>query len=195
MAGYLRASRKRRDTGAPTSVRRGVKSRVTPVITRLARRGDIFASRVDWYCYPPPNTSPPLDCDEGKVKRVEDPLSKARARCGERRRCEAPAASGFVPGAQGPGSSVGGATPEPAREERTRRTLGHTERAARLLEGAFASMIEENELFMPAVERLYAALQEAEASAAVLELELEAPLLRGGPLAKAEGEREHLTAD
>ena len=53
-----------------------------------------------------------------------------------------------------------------------RRTLYHTERAARLLEGAFVSIIEENELFVLAAERLYAALQEAEASAALLEARL-----------------------
>lgn len=48
-------------------------------------------------------------------------------------------------------------------------------------------MIEENELFMPAVERLYAALREAEASAAVLELE--ARLLWGGPLSRKQKRR------
>ena len=103
---------------------------------------------------------------------MEDSASRARARWGKHRRSEVPAAAGFIPGARDPGSSVEGATPEPTREERMRRTLYHTERAARLLEGAFVSIIEENELFVLAAERLYAALQEAEASAALLEARL-----------------------
>ena len=89
------------------------------------------------------------------------------------------------------GSSLGRATPEPTREERMRRTLCHTDRAARLLEEAFLSMIEENELFVLAVERLYVALHEAEASAALLE----ARLLQDEPLARAEEERERLTVE
>ena len=61
---------------------------------------------------------------------------------------------------------------EPAPGERARLALDHTEGAARLLEDAFVSVIGENELFMPAVEQLYAALQEAEASVTVLEARL-----------------------
>lgn len=56
------------------------------------------------------------------------------------------------------GFSTGGATPEPTHEERMHRTLGHTQRAARLFEEDFASVIEENELLVPAAEQLYAAL-------------------------------------
>ena len=45
------------------------------------------------------------------------------------------------------------------------RTLDQTDRAARLLERAFVSMVEQEELCMPALERLYTALRETEEAA------------------------------
>ena len=53
------------------------------------------------------------------------------------------------------------------------------ESAARLLEDAFVSIVEENELSMPAVEQLYVALQEVEVT--VLEVRLPRGHRRGGP--------------
>lgn len=70
---------------------------------------------------------------------------------------------------------------EPARGERARLALDDAQSAARLLEGAFVSAVEENELFMPAVEQLYVAQQEAEASVTVLEAWLPRGHRRGDP--------------
>jgi hypothetical protein len=56
------------------------------------------------------------------------------------------------------------------------RALELTGRATRLLEWAFVSMIEQEELSMPALERLYAALQKTGAAAtAIEETRLEKP--------------------
>ena len=90
-------------------------------------------------------------------------------------------ASGAPPVAGGAGRRVGGATSDPAPGERARLALDDTESAARLLEGAFVSMIEENELSMPAVGQLYAALQEAEVAVTVLEARLPLGHRHGGP--------------
>lgn len=64
---------------------------------------------------------------------------------------------------------LGTTTYEPAREEGVSRALELTGRATRLLGWAFVSMIEQEELSMPALERLYAALQETEAAAVAIE--------------------------
>ncbi len=62
--------------------------------------------------------------------------------------------------------TIGIRTEEPApRYTQAGHTLDQTERAARLLERAFASMVEQEELCMPALERLYAALRETEEAA------------------------------
>lgn len=71
---------------------------------------------------------------------------------------------------------MGVAVADPADEERVRFALDCTERAVRLLEAAFSFAVGENRLSMPAVERYYAALVQAEASAAALEARL---LMRG----------------
>lgn len=97
-------------------------------------------------------------------------------------RRETRAASGVPSVAQGAGCRVGGgASSEPAPGERARLALDDAESAARLLEDAFVSMVEEDELSMPAVERLYAALQEAEAAVGVLEARLPRVPRAGGP--------------
>jgi hypothetical protein len=59
--------------------------------------------------------------------------------------------------------------------------LDETQSAARLLEDAFVSMVEENGLYMPAVEQLYAALQEVEVTVTVLEARLPRGHRRVGP--------------
>lgn len=59
--------------------------------------------------------------------------------------------------------------------------LDRTEKAAWLLEEAFLSAVGEDELFTPAVEQHYAALQQAEASASALEARLLLSHRRGEP--------------
>lgn len=76
---------------------------------------------------------------------------------------------------------VGATASEYLREERAPRALHQTKEATRLLERAFVSLVEENELSMPAVERLYAALEEAEASVAALEARRPRSRQRGEP--------------
>lgn len=101
-----------------------------------------------------------------------DPAGKASTELESQRRLEVQAASSFPPRVRRLDSCVGVAASDMADEERGRLALDRTEKAARLLEEAFLFVVGENELFMPAVEQHYAALQEAEASAAVLEARL-----------------------
>ncbi len=110
---------------------------------------------------------------------MADPVGTASTKLPYHRRREPRAAPGAFSGAGDAGCCVGGAATEPASGERVRLALDHTEGAARLLEAAFVSVVEENELFMPAVEQLYAALEEAEVSAAVLEARLSQGQRRG----------------
>ena len=112
---------------------------------------------------------------------MADPADTASTKSPHHRRRETRAASGVPSGAGGAGCRAGGAAWEPAHGERARLALDDTGSAARLLEGAFVSMVEENELSMPAVEQLYAALQEAEAAVTVLEARLPRDHRRGGP--------------
>lgn len=99
---------------------------------------------------------------------MTDPVDTVSTKLRHHRRRETRAASGVPSGAEGTSCCVGGAASEPAPGDRSRLALDDTESAVRLLESAFVSAVEENELFMPAVEQLYAALQEAEVSAAML---------------------------
>lgn len=101
---------------------------------------------------------------------MADPMYKASTKLPRRR--ETRADPGGPSGAGDGGLCVGGAASEPAPGERMRLALDDTGSAARLLEDAFVSTVEEDELFMPAVEQLYAALQEADASVTVLEARL-----------------------
>ena len=103
---------------------------------------------------------------------MADSVDTVSTKLRHHRRRETRSASGVPSGAEGAGCCVGGEASEPAPGERARHALDRTESAARLLEYAFVSTVEENELFMPAVEKLYAALQEAEASVTVLEARL-----------------------
>ncbi len=109
------------------------------------------------------------------------PVGRASAKLPYHRRRETRAASGVPSVARDAGWCVGGAASEPAPGERTRLALDDTESAARLLEDAFVYAVGENELFMPAVEQLYAALQKAEVSVSVLEARLSQGHGRGGP--------------
>lgn len=112
---------------------------------------------------------------------MTDPASTASTKLSHHRHREN-RASGAPPVAGGAGRRVGGsAASDPAPGERARLALDDTESAARLLEGAFVSMVGENELSMPAVEQLYAALGEAEAAVTVLEARLSLGHRRGGP--------------
>ena len=113
---------------------------------------------------------------------MADPTGTASTKLPYHRRRETRTPSGAPSGAGGAGFCVGGdASSEPAPGERARLALDDAGSAARLLEEAFVSMVEENELSMPAVEQLYAALQEAEASVAVLEARVPRGHIRGGP--------------
>ncbi len=100
-----------------------------------------------------------------------DPAGNALTKSESQRRPEPQAASGFPPRVRRPDSSVGVAASGLADEERARLALDHGEgRAAP--RGGLLVRGRENELFTPAVEQHYAALQEAEASAAALEAQL-----------------------
>ena len=112
---------------------------------------------------------------------MTDPASTASTKLPHHPSRETRSAAGAPPGAGGAGCRAGGAAREPARGERARPALDDTGSAARLLEGAFVSMVEENELSMPAVEQLYAALEETEAAVTVLEARLPRGHRRGGP--------------
>lgn len=113
---------------------------------------------------------------------MADPAGTASTKLPHHRRRETRTPSGVPTVAGGAGFCAGGAASSgPAPGERARLALDDAESAARLLEEAFVSMVEENELSMPAVEQLYAALQEAEASVAVLEARLPRSHRRGGP--------------
>ena len=120
--------------------------------------------------HPPPGVGPSF-LDKGKevAGHVADSMDTIATRVPHQCRREIRTASGVLSGAGGAGCCVGRAASEPAPGERARLAGDDTESAARLLEYAFVSTVEVNELFMPAVEQLYAALQEAEASAAMLE--------------------------
>lgn len=89
-----------------------------------------------------------------------DPAGNALTKSESQRRPEPQAASGFPPRVRRPDSSVGVAASGLTDEERVRLALDRT-KAARLLEAAFLFAVGENELFTPAVEQHYAALQEA----------------------------------
>ena len=110
---------------------------------------------------------------------MADPAGTASTKLLHHRRRETRTPSGVPSVAGGAGCRVGGAAPEPATGERARLALDDAGSAARLLEDAFVSLVEENELSMPAVEQLYAALQEAEV--AVLEARLPRGRRPGGP--------------
>ena len=113
---------------------------------------------------------------------MADPVGPAPTKSPHHRRRETRSASGLPSAARGAGCRVGGgASSEPPPGERARLALDDVEGAARLLEEAFVSMIEEDELFMPAVGRLYAALQEAETAVGVLEARLPQAHRRGRP--------------
>ena len=113
---------------------------------------------------------------------MADPVGTASRRLPHHRRRETRAASGVPSAAGGAGCRVGGgASSEPAPGERARLALNGAESAARLLEEAFVSMVGEDELSLPAVEQLYAALQEAEAAVGVLEARIPRGHRRGGP--------------
>ena len=113
---------------------------------------------------------------------MADPADAASTKSPHHRRRETRAASGVPSAAQGAGCRVGGgASSEAAPGERARLALDAAESAARLLEDAFVSMVEENELSMPALGRLHAALQEAEAAVGVLEARLPRGHRHGDP--------------
>ena len=108
------------------------------------------------------------------------PVGTASTKLPHHRRRETRAASGAPLLAGGAGCCAGGAaSSDPASGERARLALDGAESAARLLEDAFVSIVEENELSMPAVEQLYVALQEVEVT--VLEVRLPRGHRRGGP--------------
>ena len=75
-----------------------------------------------------------------------------------------PAATGNCVAGRGVGLPIGTRTHEPAREDGTLCALEETGRAARLLKRALVSVMGREQLSMLAVERLYAALLEAEAA-------------------------------
>lgn len=118
---------------------------------------------------------------EEEARHVADLVCTAATKLPHHRRRETRAASSVSSGARDAGCCVGGAASEPAPEERTRLALDDPESAARQLEDTFVYAVEENELFMPAVEQLYAALQKAEVSVTVLEARLSQGHRRGGP--------------
>ena len=112
---------------------------------------------------------------------MADPAGTASTESPHPRRRETRAASGVPSGAGGAGGRAGGAAWEPGGGERARLALDDTGSAARLLEDAFVSVVEEDELSVPAAEQLYAALQEAEAAVGVLEARLPRGHRGGGP--------------
>lgn len=110
-----------------------------------------------------------------------DTVGKRRARRRGHRHGVYPVASGIPAEGPGAGSPVGARTPEPACEKGTHRALNEAGHAAWLLERAFVSMIEQEELSMPALGQIYAALREAEASVVAIEARLLGTLRRVVP--------------
>ncbi len=100
---------------------------------------------------------------------MADPVDTTSTKLPHHRRRETRSASGVPSRAGGAGCCGGGAASELAPGKRAHLALDDPEKSTWLLEEAFLLMVEENELFMPAVEQLYAAVQEAEASVTVLE--------------------------